>query len=216
MASRRSRSSTSPGSAAVRLEEQRADRSSGRGRCRRPRPSRSCRRGRRRSRQTNEVLPDVLAAALLPVLEGHLQRDLDRGRAGVRVEDAGQPGRRDLDQAAGQLGGAGMGEAEHRRVRDAVRAGRAPPRRSPGAGGRGRCTRARRRRRGSAAPRCRSGRVPRPPRSSAALPRTTAPLLRERVPEVVAVELGQPSSIRLAAKTRPAGRMDSGEVAARA
>ena len=41
----------------------------------------------------------VLAAALGLVLEGHLQRDLDRGRAGVRVEDAGEAGRGDLDQA---------------------------------------------------------------------------------------------------------------------
>ena len=62
----------------------------------------------------------VLAAALLLVLEGHLQRDLDRGRAGLRVEDAGEPGGRDLDQAAGQLGRAGVGEAEHGRVRDLV------------------------------------------------------------------------------------------------
>ena len=41
----------------------------------------------------------MLAAALLPVLERHLERDLDRGRAGVRVEDPVQPRRGDLDQA---------------------------------------------------------------------------------------------------------------------
>ena len=62
----------------------------------------------------------VLAAALLLVLEGHLQGDLGRGRAGVGVEDAREARRGDLDQARGQLGGAGVGEAEHGRVGDAV------------------------------------------------------------------------------------------------
>ena len=61
---------------------------------------------------------DVLAAALLLVLEGHLQRDLGRGRARVRVEDPREAGGRDLDQAGGELGGAGVGEAEHGRVGD--------------------------------------------------------------------------------------------------
>ena len=60
----------------------------------------------------------MLAAALLLVLEGHLQRDLGRGRARVRVEDAREPRRRDLDQARRQLGAGGVGEAEHRRVGD--------------------------------------------------------------------------------------------------
>ena len=64
--------------------------------------------------------PGVLAAALLLVLEGHLQGDLGRGRAGVGVEDARRPGRGDRDQARRQLGGAGVGEAEHGRVGDAV------------------------------------------------------------------------------------------------
>ena len=62
----------------------------------------------------------MLAAALLLVLEGHLQGDLGRGRAGVGVEDAGEAGRGDRDQAGGQLGGAGVGEAEHGRVGDPV------------------------------------------------------------------------------------------------
>ena len=62
----------------------------------------------------------MLAAALRLVLEGHLQGDLGRGRAGVRVEDAGEAGRGDLDQARRQLGGAGVGEAEHGRVGDPV------------------------------------------------------------------------------------------------
>ena len=94
----------------------------------------------------------VLAAALVLVLEGHLQRDLGRGRAGVRVEDAGEAGRGDLDQARGQLGGAGVGEAEHGRVGDAVELLAHRRGRSPGGGGRGRCTRARRCRRGSGGP----------------------------------------------------------------
>ena len=64
--------------------------------------------------------PPVLAAALLLVLEGHLQRDLGRGRAGLRVEDARKPRRRQLDQSCRQLGGSGMGEAEHGRVGDLV------------------------------------------------------------------------------------------------
>ena len=59
-------------------------------------------------------------ALLLEVLERHLERDLRRGRAGVRVEDAIKAGRRDLDQAIGQLGGQRVGEPQHRRVRDAV------------------------------------------------------------------------------------------------
>jgi hypothetical protein len=62
----------------------------------------------------------VLATTLLLELEGHLERDLDRGRPCFGVEDAAQPGWRDLDQPRRQLGGAGMGEAEHRRVGDPV------------------------------------------------------------------------------------------------
>ena len=62
--------------------------------------------------------PGVLAAALLLVLEGHLQRDLGRGRARVRVEDAREAGRRDLDQAARPARRRRVGEAEHRRVGD--------------------------------------------------------------------------------------------------
>ncbi len=71
--------------------------------------------------QVNEGgAPCVLAAALLLELEGHLQRDLGRGRAGLRVEDAREARRRQLDQPRRQLGGAGVGEAEHRRVGDPV------------------------------------------------------------------------------------------------
>ena len=92
-------------------------RSRGRGRSRRPRPSRSCRRGRRRAgRRTRSAA----LAAQLPVLVGHLHRDLGGGRAVVGVEDALQPGRRDRHQPRRQLRRAGMREAEHRRVRDAV------------------------------------------------------------------------------------------------
>ena len=112
-------SATSPGSARVRLEEQRpvgrveevdaADR------------DRADRVPVVGVAQVDERgAAHVLAAALLPVLEGHLQRDLGRRRARVRVEDAAQPRRRDLDQARGQLGGARVGEPEHRRVGDLV------------------------------------------------------------------------------------------------
>jgi hypothetical protein len=59
-------------------------------------------------------------AAVLEVLEGHLQRDLGRRRAVVGEEDAVQPRRRDPDQPLRQLDRAGVAEAEHRRVRDAV------------------------------------------------------------------------------------------------
>ena len=65
-----------------------------------------------------DELGPLLAAALAPVLERHLERDLDRGRARLGVEDAVEARRRDLDQPAGELGGARMGEPEHRRVRD--------------------------------------------------------------------------------------------------
>ena len=60
------------------------------------------------------------AAALPPVLERDLERDLDRGRAGVAVEDARQAGRRDLDQPLGELDRRLVGEAEQRRVGDAI------------------------------------------------------------------------------------------------
>ena len=46
--------------------------------------------------------------------------ELGGGRSGVRVEDAVQAGRRDLDEAVGELGGGRVGETEHGRVGDAV------------------------------------------------------------------------------------------------
>ena len=64
--------------------------------------------------------PAVGAALLLPVLERHLQRDLDGGGAAVRVEDARQARRRQLHQAAGELDGRRVREAEHRAVRHGV------------------------------------------------------------------------------------------------
>ena len=100
-------------------------------------------------------------AAQLPVLVGHLHRDLGGGRAVVGVEDALQPGRRDRHEARRQLRRAGMREAEHRRVRDAVelRLHRGVDR--PGGGGRARCTRATRRRRCRRCRRCRRACSPR-------------------------------------------------------
>ena len=112
---------------------------------------------------------------LLPVLERHLERDLDRGRAAVGVEHAASAARRararargDRDEPLRQLLGARMGEAEHRRVRDPVELRRAPRRRCAGGGGRARCTTATRRRRCSGARRCRRATRPRPTRSTGA------------------------------------------------
>ena len=131
----------------------------------------------------------VLAAALAPVLEGHLQRDLGRRRARVGVEDARQPRRRDLDEPRGELGARGVGEAEHRRVGDPVELVADRRRRSSGAGGRGRCTRATRCRRCSGRP-CSSIRsVPSAASIDEGLLLDPAPLLGERVPEVAVVEL---------------------------
>ena len=59
-------------------------------------------------------------AAQLPVLERQLERDLDRGGAGVGVEDARQRRRRQLDQPLGQHRRRHVGEAEHGGVRDPV------------------------------------------------------------------------------------------------
>ena len=131
----------------------------------------------------------VLAAALLPVLERHLQRDLDRGRAGVRVEDPVQPRRGELDQARGQLGGAGVGERRAWSSGRPGRAGRGPPGRSADGDGRGRCTTARRRRRGSGGPRLSISSVPSARSIISGSSLDPVPLLRERVPEVRVIEL---------------------------
>ena len=64
--------------------------------------------------------PAEVALALAPVLKRHLQRDLDRGRSRLGVEDPRETRRRDLDQPRGELGGAGMREPEHGRVGDPV------------------------------------------------------------------------------------------------
>src|SRR5262249_26198253 len=52
------------------------------------------------------------AAAMMKVLIGHLQGDLDRGRSAVRVEDLGEAGRGDPDETLGQLRGRWAGQAE--------------------------------------------------------------------------------------------------------
>ena len=62
----------------------------------------------------------VLAAALPPVLEGHLERDLGRAGARVRIEDPAEAGRGELDQPGGQLRGALVGQPQHGRMRDPV------------------------------------------------------------------------------------------------
>ena len=52
-----------------------------------------------------------LFAALAPLLDGHLHRDLDRGRAVVGVEDPRQAGGGESDELGGQAGGRLVGEA---------------------------------------------------------------------------------------------------------
>ena len=59
-------------------------------------------------------------ALLRPELERHLERDLRRGRPGVRIEDALETRRRDLNQALGQLSGERVSQAEHGGVGDPV------------------------------------------------------------------------------------------------
>ncbi len=58
----------------------------------------------------------ALLAALAPVLEGHLERDLGGRGARVRVEDAREARRGDLDQPPRQLDRRPVAEAEHRAV----------------------------------------------------------------------------------------------------
>jgi hypothetical protein len=62
--------------------------------------------------------PGMLAAALLPVLERHLERNLGCRRPGIRVEDPVQARRRQINQPPGELGGTRVRQAEHRRVCD--------------------------------------------------------------------------------------------------
>ena len=75
--------------------------------------------------QADELGAPRLAAALLPVLEGHLERDLDGGRAVVGVEDAAQPGRARSHQPRGELdrppGARGRASSSARRGRAASR-----------------------------------------------------------------------------------------------
>ena len=97
----------------------------------------------------------------VPVLQHELDRDLDRHGAGVGEEHVVEPGpvREPLREPDRPL----VREPAEHHVRHAVRAGRAPPRRSPGAGSRGSRTTttpsrrsARARRRASAARRART------------------------------------------------------------
>ncbi len=69
--------------------------------------------------QSDEAGPAL--AALVPVLVGHLERDLGGGGAGVRVEDARQAGRSDLDEPSRQVDRRGVAEAEHGGVGDPVK-----------------------------------------------------------------------------------------------
>ena len=62
-------------------------------------------------------------ASLAPVLEGHLEGDLGRGRSAVREEDLRQPGGGDTDQSFGELDGRDVAQAKQGRVRDAVELG---------------------------------------------------------------------------------------------
>src|SRR5262249_50446080 len=60
------------------------------------------------------------AAAQLPVLERLLERDLDGGRPGIRVEDAAQAAWRDVEQRGAQPDRRLVRQPEERRVRDPV------------------------------------------------------------------------------------------------
>ena len=141
--------------------------------------------------EADEARPPALAA-LRPPLEGHLQRDLDRASSRCRNRRRGvRPGRRDRRAAARRArspaDGRGRASSSERRGR----AGRGRPRRSPGDGGRGRCTTATRPRRCRRCRRCRRGSCPRRGRSSRGPPVRPALLLGERVPDVAAVGGGQ-------------------------
>ncbi len=65
----------------------------------------------------------TVLAAEPPVLQRELERDLDRRRTGIGIEDAGQAGRRELREAGGEQGGRRARETEQRRVRDPVELG---------------------------------------------------------------------------------------------
>ena len=65
-----------------------------------------------RTAERDELRPARLGVGFLPpVLESHLERDLDGGRPVVREKDAGQALGGALDEAAGKLGGGRMGHA---------------------------------------------------------------------------------------------------------
>ena len=166
----RSMAARSPGSALSGVEQQRAvERVEQVDPADRDRADRVAVVGHPRARRSGAPL----LAALAPVLERHLERDLGGRGAGVRVEDAREPGRRELDQPPRQLDRRPVAEAEHRGVGDAVELGAHGGVDPRVARGRARCTRATRRRRCSAARRRRSGRCPRRARRSAAPPRSS-------------------------------------------
>src|SRR5438477_462678 len=67
----------------------------------------------------------VATSAQTPVLEGDLERHLDRGRSGVRVEDLVEDrlsfeSGRALHELRGELDGGRRGEPEQRRVPDVL------------------------------------------------------------------------------------------------
>ena len=88
-------------------------------------------------------------AAQLLVLERDPERGLDGGRAGVRVEDARQAGRRRSRRARARARSPARRRGRAASSARPGRAARGAPRRASGGGARARCTRATRRRRGS-------------------------------------------------------------------
>jgi len=62
----------------------------------------------------------VSPGALLVVLEGHFQGDLDGGRTAVRIKDPGQARGSDLDELFGQLDGGDVGQSQEGGVSDLV------------------------------------------------------------------------------------------------
>ena len=145
---------------------------SGRGRCRRPRPSRSCRRGRSRAggrRRCGACAGRRSAAGTGRPSSGRSRPRSSRTPSRRRAESPAGASSTRRPASSAPPGWERPSMVECATLPSCSRHGRVDLR---GAGGHGRCTRARRRRRCSAGPRRRSGRSPRLARSSAAPRRT--------------------------------------------
>ena len=166
-----------------------AGRWSGRGRCRRPRPSRSCRRGRRRAGGRRRCGARAGRRAAAGTGRPSSARSRPRSsRSPSRRRARGPAGASSTRRPASS---AAPGWERPSMVEWATLPSccAAPPRRFLGGDGRGRCTTARRRRRGSGARRLSIRCEPSAALDHQRLFLAPALLLGERVPEVVVVEL---------------------------